>query len=284
MSHRQGAGWRPALGRGMAYLVLVIGALVYVAPLALMVVGSLKPDQRVLSEAATLRAYWPQAVSLANYRDVFGRVEFGRFLFNSLWIATWVVGAGLVINSLAGYALARLRWRGRRLALAVVGALLIIPLEAIAVPLFYGVTLLGLRDTYTAQILPFVANAFSIYLFYSFFLGLPRELEEAARVDGAGILRTFAEVVIPNCRPVFATVAILTFLTQWGSFLWPLMVTGGPEVRPLPVAIAVFYTLPPRQWGDILAFAVMMVAPVVLLFLLFQRAFVRGVATTGMKG
>jgi multiple sugar transport system permease protein len=152
------------------------------------------------------------------------------------------------------------------------------------VPLFYGISLLGLRDTYLAQILPFIANAFSIYLFYSFFIGLPRELEEAARLDGASTLRIFFSVILPNAKPVFASVAILSFLMWWGAYLWPLMVTIGPRVRPLPVAIAAFYTLPPLQWGDILAFGVMMVAPVLLLFVLFQRWFVRGVAASGIKG
>jgi multiple sugar transport system permease protein len=157
-------------------------------------------------------------------------------------------------------------------------------LEAIAVPLFYEVTLLGWRDTYLVQIVPFIANAFSIYLFYTFFLGLPGELEEAARIDGAGPWRIFFYIVAPNARPVFATVAILTFLTQWGSFLWPLMVTHSEDVRPLPLGIAAFYTLPPLQWGDIFSFGVMMVSPVLLVFMVFQRWFVQGVATTGVKG
>ncbi len=268
----------------MAWVAACGLALVYVAPVAMMVAGSLKPDARVLAEAGSWRAISLAGASLANYRDAFIRVDLGRSLLNSLVITTSVVILGLGVNSLAGYAFARMTWRGRGWLFAAVTALMVLPFEAIAVPLFYGVSLLGWRDSYSVQILPFVANAFSIYLFYTFFLGLPRELEEAARVDGAGPWRTFVEVVAPNARPCFATVAILTFLTQWGSYLWPLMVTGGPRVRPLPVAIAAFYTLPPRAWGDILAFGVVMAAPVVLLFLLFQRAFVRGVATTGVKG
>ena len=116
------------------------------------------------------------------------------------------------------------------------------------------------------------------------FISLPKEFEEAARVDGAGILRTYLFIIIPNAKPVFATVSILTFLVQWGVFLWPLMITTGESVRPLPLSIATFYTLPPLQWGDIFAFGVMMVAPVLLIFLLFQGWFVRGVAATGIKG
>jgi multiple sugar transport system permease protein len=267
-----------------SYLVLAVLALLYVAPVLLMLVGSLKPEARVLTEAGSINAFLPGEWNLQNYRDVFERVDFSGYLFNSVFITSMIVGFGLIINSLAGYAFARLRWRGRDLVFGLVLAILILPLEAIAVPLFYQVTLFGWRDTYLVQILPFVANAFSIFLFYTFFIGLPRELEEAARIDGASVFRTFFTIIIPNSKPVFATVAILTFLTQWGVYLWPLLVTSSEAVRPLPLAIATFYTLPPLQWGDIFAFGVMMVAPILIVFLLFQRWFIRGVVSSGIKG
>jgi multiple sugar transport system permease protein len=266
------------------YLLLTLLALLMTTPIIFMTVGSLKPDELVLSQSGSLKAFIPEQMSLQNYRDVFERVEFGRFFVNSLFITLMIVVSGLIVNSLAGYAFARLRWRGRAWLFTLVIALMIIPFEAIAVPLFFQVTFLGWRNTYIAQILPFVANAFSIYLFYTFFLTLPKELEEAARVDGASTLRTFLEIIVPVSQPVFATVAILTFLTQWGYFLWPLMITIDEQVRPLPVAIASFQTLPPIQWGDIMSFGVMMVAPILIVFLLFQKWFVEGVASTGTKG
>jgi multiple sugar transport system permease protein len=269
--------------------LMIFGALgslvfMFLLPVLIMLSGSLKPDARVLMEAGALAGYAPTDFSLQNYRDVFSRVPFLRYLFNSTLITSTIVLCGLLVNSLAGYAFARLQWQCRDSLLLAVVALMIIPLEAIAVPLFYEVTLLGWRNTYLVQIVPFIANAFSIYLFYSFFLGLPKELEEAARIDGAGAFRIFFAIVAPNAKPVFATVAILTFLTQWGSFLWPLMVTHSDAVRPLPLGIAAFYTLPPLQWGDIFAFGVMMVTPVLLIFIIFQRWFVTGVATSGVKG
>ena len=267
-----------------SYILLIFLSLIFVAPIAFMLVASLKPDELVLSQAGTLQGFIPTPASLQNYRDVFERVNFGQFFINSLFITSMVVLVGLLVNSLAGYAFARLRWRGRATFLLVVLALMIIPFEAIAVPLFFQITLLGWRNTYLAQILPFIANAFSIYLFYTFFIGLPKELEEAARIDGASIIRTFWEIIVPISKPVFATVAILTFLTQWGSFLWPLMVTIDEQVRPLPVAISSFQTLPPIQWADIMSFGVMMVAPILVVFLLFQKWFVAGVASTGSKG
>jgi len=272
------------LRRACAYLILLAAALLFFAPVAFMLIGSLKADARVLVEAGGLQALLPSSASLQNYRDVFARVAFGRYLGNSLFITSCIVILGLLVNALAGYALARLEWRGRRFLFAAVLAILIIPLEAIAVPLFYEVTLLGWRDSYWVQIVPFIANAFAVYLFYSFFLELPRALEDAARIDGAGALRIFFYIIVPNSRAAFATVAILTFLTQWGAFLWPLLVTSSERVRPLPLAIANFYSLPPLQWGDIFAFGSMMVAPILAVFLLFQRWFVRGIAATGLKG
>jgi multiple sugar transport system permease protein len=268
----------------LAWLALAAFALLFVAPIGLMVVGSLKPDHRVLPEAGDLRAFVPEGVSLENYADVFERVPFGRYLLNSTVITAGVVLFGLLVNSMAGYALVRLSWPGRGALFALVAAILIIPLEAIAVPLYYMAARAGLRDTYAVQILPFVANAFSIHLFAVWFRSLPRELEEAAWIDGAGPLRTFFTIIVPNSKPVFATAAILTFLMQWSAFLWPLLVTAGERVRPLPLGIATFYTLPPLQWGDIMAFGVLMTLPVVTVFLVFQRWFVRGVATAGIKG
>ncbi len=268
----------------LIYTCLLLVGLLFISPVGFMLAGSLKPDAKVFLEAGGWQAFWPAGMSFDNYRDVFVRVDFLRYLFNSLFINGMIVGIGLLVNALAGYAFARLPWRGRDTLFTLVLALLIIPLEAIAVPLFYMMSIFGLRDTYLVQILPFIANAFSIYLFYTFFIGMPRELEEAARMDGAGVLRTFFYIIVPNAKPVFASVTILTFLTQWGAFLWPLMVTSSEAVRPLPLAIATFHSLPPLQWGDIFAFGVMMVAPILIVFLLFQGWFVRGVAATGIKG
>lgn len=280
MSRR--ALFRP--GIVVAWLVVLALAVAFVAPLLFMLVGSLKPDATVLVDAGSLKGFLPTAVSLDNYHDVVERVRFGRYLMNSAVITVFICAGGLVVNSMAGYAFARLRWPGRDALFALVLAVMIVPLEAIAVPLFYQVSLLGWRDTYVVQILPFMANAFSIYLFYSFFAGLPRELEEAAYMDGAGVTGAFFRIIVPNSRPAFASVAILTFLMQWGAFLWPLMVTTSEAVRPLPLAIATFHSLPPLAWGDIFAFGVMMVAPALLVFLVFQRWFVRSVASTGIRG
>lgn len=275
---------RRRLRRLGAVALLTLCATAFLAPVGLMVAGSLKADAAVLAEAGGWRAFVPADPSLDNYRDVLDRVPFGRFLISSLVINGLIVGLGLPVNALAGYALARLSWRGREALLAAVLALLVVPFESIAVPLFYQLSALGWRDGYSVQIVPFVASPLAIYLFYSFFLGLPRELEEAAQIDGAGVLRTFTSIVVPNAKPAFASVAVVTLLLHWGLYLWPLLMTTGPAHRPLPLAIATFFTLPPLAWGDIFAFGVMMVAPVVVAFVAFQRWFVRGVASFARKG
>jgi multiple sugar transport system permease protein len=191
---------------------------------------------------------------------------------------------GLVINSLIGYALARLRFKGQNFVLAVIVALIIIPIEAVVIPMLLMVNRFGWLDSYHVQIIPFIADAFSIFLFYQFFIGLPKDLDEAALVDGASPFRIYTSIIVPLSRPVFATVAILQFLTRWGDFLWPLMVTRGVEYRPLPVAIQQFFSQDPKVWGDIFAFAAMITIPVLIVFLLFQKWFVQSVATSGVKG
>lgn len=268
--------------RALRAIALVVLGLFFAGPVAVLVVGSLKPDALVLAEAGSWAALWPRDASLANYADVIERVSFVRFLGNSLLVTGAIVAAGLLVNAAAGWALTRLEWRGRDVALGAVAALVVVPFEAIAVPLFFEVTLLGWRDTYRVQILPFVANPLLIYWFATFFRGMPRELEESARVDGCGALRIFWSIALPNAKPALGAAAVLGFLLHWGSYLWPLLVTSGPAVRPLPVAIATFLTLPPRQWGDLLAFGVMMVAPIVLVFLVFRKVFFRGPSLAGM--
>ncbi|MEW8462745.1 MAG: carbohydrate ABC transporter permease [Candidatus Thiodiazotropha endolucinida] len=192
----------------LSYLLLGGMAALFIVPLLMMFVGSLKPDQSILVEGGSLAAFLPSEVSLQNYADVFRRSDFLRYFFNSLFITGCIVSSGLLVNSMAAYAFARLQWRGRDLLFNLVLALMILPFEAIAIPLFYGASMLGLRDSFSIQIVPFIANAFAIYLFYSFFIGMPKELEEAARLDGASTLRIFSA---SSCRMPNRSSPVLLF-------------------------------------------------------------------------
>ena len=275
---------RSPVRRVAMYMLLVLLAAFFVFPMLFMVVGAFKPDKLVLREGNTIQAFWPSGANLENFVGAFRRGRFGPLFINSTVISLWVVGLGLVVNSLMGYALARLPFRGARVLLLAVIALTIIPLEAVAIPLLWMMSEVGLRNTYTVQILPFIANPLFVYLFYTFFLAIPRELEEAARVDGAGPLTTFLRVSVPLAKPAYATVGILSFLFIWGQLLWPVLVTTGPDVRPLTLGLSVFVTQPPISWGDIMAYAFMMTVPLLAVFILFQRWFVQSVASSGVKG
>ncbi|MFA9490845.1 MAG: carbohydrate ABC transporter permease [Anaerolineales bacterium] len=284
---------RKATRNSINYAIMILLGIFFLFPIVFMLVSSVKQDEmQVVRDMSTLRAFLPVGdVGIQNYLDVFGSLNFGKLMFNSVFIMLVTVILGLLINSMIAYALARLRFRGRGILLAIVVALIIIPFEAVAVPLLLVVNALpwfggatSWLDTYHVQIIPFVADAFSIFLFYQFFISIPKDLEEAALVDGASYWRIFWSIVLPLSKPIFATVAILQALAAWNRFMWPLMVTRGENVRPLTVGIQSFFGQDPRLWGDLMAFAAMITIPVLIVFLLFQRWFVQGVARTGIKG
>lgn len=267
------------------YLILTAVAVVFAVPVVYLFVASLAPNSQVLGGFASID---PADFSFANYERIF--TYFSNSTNGFLWqyyavtitVTLVVVIGGLIVNSLAGYALARMRWRGRGAILIGIALATIIPFEAVAVPLYYMLN--SERNTVHIQALPFIASAFSIFLFYTFFLDLPSEIEEAARIDGASPLRTFVSVVVPMTRPAFATVAILTFIGQWGSYLWPVMMTSSTDVRPLVVQLGVFQAYQRPEWGSVMAFGVIFILPILFMFLIFQRQFVASVASSGLKG
>ncbi len=271
------------------YLPLVVIAIVFLVPLVVMISTSFKEDELQISmEMATLRALWPSKPSLNNYISVISGRAFGtpwvRFFLNTLLIVSSIVISGIFVNSLAAFALARMRFWGQRVLLSAIIALIIVPFEGLAVPLFLIINRFGWFDSFPAQIIPFIAHPFSIFLFYQFFTKIPRDLDEAARVDGASWWQIYWKIALPLSRPVVATVAILQSLEYWNSFLWPLMVTRGPEFRPLSVAMNAFFGQPPRRWGNVMAFAFLTALPVLIMYLAFQRWFIRSVAQSGLKG
>ena len=228
---------------------------------------------------------------------MFDRVPAGRMLLNSAGISAVTVVLGIVVNSMAAFALSRMRWAGRKVVLTAIIATLIVPFETFALPLVWWVNKLpwltvvdgqplltqGWLDSYQVQIVPFVANAFSVYLFYQYFSTIPTELDEAARVDGAGWFTIYRRVVMPLSGPAIATVAILTFLPAWNSYLWPLMAVQSESQRPVMLGIQYFFQLN-VSWGQIMAYASMITVPVLALFLAFQRAFIGSIASAGVKG
>ena len=278
---------------GLSYGALILLAAFFLFPLLFMFVSAFKSDEaQLMRDMGGIAAVLPRGeLSFGNFVNVFHRVDYARAFFNSLFIVATTVVLGVFVNSLFAYALARFNFRGREFLLSAVIALMIIPFEAIAVPLLLVVNRLpwfggvsGWLDSYHVQIIPFVAHAFSIYLFYQFFIALPKDLEEAAVLDGAGRFRIYWSIVLPLSRPVIATVAILQFLARWGDLLWPVMAVRGDTYSPLPLAMQTFFGQMPRQWGDIMAFAAMTTLPTLLVFVIFQRWFVRSAVSSAIKG
>ncbi len=274
---RRGRTW-------VTYTVMVGFAIFFLIPLVFMLVSAFKTERAVIDDGSSWRALVPTNPTMHGFRAAVERADVWHLFLNSLIVVVPIVVAGMVVNSLMGYALARMRFRGRGVLVALIVALTIIPFQAVAIPLFYLVSKLGWNNTYYVQILPFIASPFFTYLFYTFFLGMPKELEEAARVDGARPLRTFLEIVAPLAKPAYATCAILSFLFAWGELLWPVLVTQGPDVRTLPLGISEFQGQAPVDWSAIMAFATIMTIPLLIVFVIFQRQFVRGVASSGLKG
>jgi len=261
-------------------------ALFFLFPTVFMIISSLKVDQlQLIQDMSSIRGFIPYGdIGLQNYVNVFTKMSFERFFFNSVFILVTTIGVGLFVNSMFAYALARLRFPGRALIVSIVIALIIVPIESVVIPMLVMVNQFGWIDSYHVQIIPFIGHAFSVFLFYQFFIGIPKDFDEAAIIDGAGYFKVYSMVIVPLSRPVFASVAILQGIQHWGRFLWPLMVTRGETYRPLPVAIQQFFSQDPKAWGDIFAFASMTTIPLLILFLLFQKWFVRSVASSGVKG
>jgi len=269
--------------------------LLFSFPIVFMFVSSLKPDAQIFSDLTSVRALLPVGdLSLDNYRGVFERVPAGRMLLNSVGISAVTVVLGILVNSMAAFALSRMRWRGQKLVLTGIIATLIVPFETFALPLVWWVNKLpwinldgtvtqGWLDSYQVQIIPFIANAFSVFLFYQYFSTIPLEIDEAARVDGARWFTIYRRIVLPLSGPAIATVAILTFLPAWNSYLWPLMSVQTESHRPVMVGIQYFFQLN-VSWGQIMAYASLITVPVLALFLAFQRAFIGSIASAGVKG
>ncbi|WNB87219.1 carbohydrate ABC transporter permease [Cellulomonas sp. ATA003] len=260
-AHDAGARKRRRLVVG--YVPMVLLALFFLFPLVFMFVSSLKPDAQILGDIGSPQAFLPVGdISTQNYVDVFDRVPVLRFVLNSVFVTVMIVGLGLIINSMAGFALSRLEWSGRKVLLTVIIATLIVPFETIAIPMVYWVSKLptivfenglpmydfGWLNSYHVQIVPFIANAFSIFLFTQYFSTIPKSFDEAARIDGAGWFTIYRRIIVPLSGPAFATVAILTFLPAWNQYLWPLMVVQQEDLRPVMVGMQYFFQINPA-WG-----------------------------------
>jgi multiple sugar transport system permease protein len=263
------------------YAALIAGALLALAPMLWMLAASFMPSGEANSTPPRLL---PTSPTVEHYRDLFTRLDLGRNLLNSAIVAIAVTGLSLLINSLAGYALAKLRFRVRDRLFRGLSAGLLLPVQVSMLPLFLMFKELGLVNTYWGVIIPSLASIFGIFLIRQYTLALPDDLLDAARIDGASELRIYWSVALPVIRPILATIAIWTFLTTWNDFMWPLIVLSDQSKYTLPVALANLSGEHVQDTELMMAGAVITVLPVMLAFLFLQRYYIEGVTAGSVKG
>lgn len=272
---------RTATRRIPIYIILSVISLIWVFPFLWMALGSLKTQREILAKPPRLL---PDHATLANFTKWFEQLNFSTYFTNSIIVAVITVLGNIIFCSMVGYALAKMQFRGKNIVFGAVMVTLMVPSVATFVPLFVIIANLGLSNTYAALILPFLTQPVGVFLMRQFMTGIPDAVIEAARIDGAGELRIFFQIVLPQCGPAIATLSILTFLSSWNNFLWPLVAAQSDSMYTLPVALSLYSTgQNATNYSVLLAGAVLIITPILLLFIFLQRYFIEGVATTGIK-
>jgi multiple sugar transport system permease protein/fructooligosaccharide transport system permease protein len=249
-----------------------------------MVVTSGKPMDRIFADLNSINALLPIGFTFDNYVKAFHKLPLLKYIGTSVIYVTTIAVSGLIVNSLCGYALAKLKFRGRNFVLTGIIVLLIVPFESILLPLYFVVNSLKWINTMQALIVPFISNCFSIFMFRQFFMEIPDDLLEAAAIDGSTPLRTFLTIVVPASGPVFTTVFILDYVSHWGDFMWPILAVTGDSLRTIQLGIQALFTLPPIYYGEIMAALTISTLPIVIMFLCLQKYYIQGITHSGIKG
>jgi multiple sugar transport system permease protein len=269
------------------YAVMVVLAVFFLLPYVWMVSGSLRTQNEIFANLQPLSVWTfvPKQWTLSGFQALLELqpFPFTHYVWNSLIVAVTVTVLSLIVNSFAAYVFARIKFPGRDVLFVAFLATMVIPFEILAIPLYIEMRMFHWVDTYQALIVPFVASPVGMFLLRQFFLGLPRELEDAARIDGCSLFGAFWRVVLPNATPALIAFGLIRFQFSWDSFIWPLIVAPSPPVRVIQVAIASFDSDQVVHWDLIFAAAVIASLPIVLLFAFLQRFYVQGVVTSGLK-
>lgn len=281
MTTVQGARRRRWLPFSPWHLVLVPVALLFALPLAWLVMSSFMTNAQINKFPPTII---PDSLHLDGYRYVLNNALFPRWFLNSSIVALVVVVGNLVFGVLAGYAFARLRFGGSKTMLTLMLGTLVIPFQITMIPTFLIMKKLGLIDTLGALIVPSLVTPFAVFLFRQFFLSLPREIEEAAWIDGCSRLKALWLVVVPLARPALGTVAVLTFLTTWNDLAWPLIALNNDHNYTLQLGLATFQGQHRTQWSAVMAGNLIAVVPVLIAFLATQRTFIQSLTSSAVKG
>ena len=270
--------WRIFLG----YLILILIAITMLYPFFAMVNLSFVNDDAIFSQAGKILY---SGFTLENYKNVFTQIPLSRYFLNSLIVASVTTAGQVIFAALAGYAFARFNFKFKNLLFLIILITMLVPPQVNIIPLFFLMRELHLIDTYSALILPGLFGGFVIFLMRQYFLGFPKDLEEAAKIDGCNLFETFFKIALPLALPTVATLAMFTFVTTWNSFMWPLIVTNSESMRTLPVGLAIFkgsfreITL----WGELLACSVICTIPVIGVFLAGKKYFINDIMQGGVK-
>lgn len=266
------------------YIGNIVIGLIFVSPLVWMISASLKPEARIFSNMNSIMTFIPEQASLENYAEVFRRVNLARVFGNTILYIGLILFGDLVINSACGYALAKFDFKGKKAIQTLVIALMVMPIEAILLPLYIEMSQLGWVNTLQALVVPFMAKCFSIFMFQSFFAEIPDDLLEAASIDGCGPIKSFITIVAPISKTVYATVFILDFVAHWNDFMWPFLVMTGSDNRTIQLAVQSFFSTQPIHYSAIMASLVISAIPMIVVYVFMQKYYVEGIASSGIKG
>ncbi|HET6872082.1 MAG TPA: carbohydrate ABC transporter permease [Sporolactobacillaceae bacterium] len=264
--------------RTALYVVAIFYSFLTLIPFLWSIYTSLKPTDEVFK-------FWTpfNKLSFQSYAYILANFPFGRWLFNSLLVAVIVTVGNVIVNTLAGYAFARFKFPLRGVLFYIFLAIMMIPGQVLLVPIYMLLARLGWIDTYQGLTIPFLMSPFMIFLARQFFLGVPKELEEAAEIDGLGKWGIFLKIFLPLSKPLLATEIIFTFQGNWNSFLWPVLLSTSQDMYTLPVGLNSFYGQYSAYWNSVLAGVIMLTLPMIIIFLIFQKQFVKGISTSGIK-
>jgi multiple sugar transport system permease protein len=272
---------RRSAGSVVALVVAVLAAIIWLIPLAWALATALKPD----AETTAVPVSWfGSKLTFEAFTSVFKSGDIWRWYFNSVLVSTVVTVATIVFASMAAFAFSRGRFKGRDSVYFIIAAGLIVPFQALIVPLFQEMDTFGMVDTYWGMILPQIAAPIAVLVFKRFFDGIPKDLEESARLDGASTFRVYWQIWMPLAGPAIAAVGIFTYVTSWNNFLWPFIVTSAKGLQTIPVGLATVQSFYGAQYAQVMALSLLGALPLFIAFIIFQRQIVEGISSTGLKG
>ena len=272
--------WRRMQAAIVTYPLLVLVVIIALLPFFWMVSSSLKTMDNIFAYPVQ---WIPNPVDWQSYPEAWAAQDFTRYFLNSTIVAVSITLGNLALASLAGYSLAKFRYKGRNLLFLLILSTMMLPLEVTMVPLFLLIKQFDWQNTYQGLIIPFLVDGFGVFLMRQYLLAIPNDLIEAARLDGASELRIYAQIVMPLCKPALAALGVFTFREAWDMYIWPLIIISKDSLRPLPIGISLFMGENGTNWNQLMAVAAIGALPMIVLFFVLQRSFIQGIAITGLK-